>query len=83
MRRCHASTGRAMYFTSITIIAGFSILVLSNFNPTIYFGLLTGTAMLIALLCNLTVLPSLLLTIKPNFHLHATAREIAAQQQAK
>lgn len=83
IRRCHASTGRAMYFTSITIIAGFSILVLSNFNPTIYFGLLTGTAMLIALLCNLTVLPSLLLTIKPNFHLHATAREIAAQQQAK
>lgn len=83
MRRCHVSTGRAMYFTSMTIIAGFSILVLSNFIPTIYFGLLTGTAMLIALLCNLTVLPSLLLTIKPKLHMHATAREIAAQQQAK
>ncbi|HLR16750.1 MAG TPA: MMPL family transporter [Alcanivoracaceae bacterium] len=82
MRRCHRSTGRAMYFTSITIIAGFSILVLSNFNPTIYFGLLTGTAMLIALFCNLTVLPALLLTVKPKLHLHATAREIDSQREA-
>lgn len=81
MRRCHASTGRAMYFTSITIIAGFSILVLSNFKPTIYFGLLTGTAMLIALLCNLSVLPSLLLALKPKLHLHATAREVAKHHE--
>lgn len=81
MRRCHASTGRAMYFTSIAIMAGFSILTLSNFNPTIYFGLLTGSAMLIALLCNLTVLPSLLLAVKPKLHLHATAREVAQQNQ--
>lgn len=83
MKRCHRSTGRAMYFTSMTIIAGFSILVLSNFNPTIYFGLLTGTAMLIALFCNLTVLPSLLLTVKPKLHLHATAREVARQAEAQ
>lgn len=81
MRRCHRNTGRAMYFTSMTIVAGFSILVLSNFNPTIYFGLLTGAAMLIALFCNLTVLPALLLTIKPKLHMHATAREIATQRE--
>ena len=65
VKRCHNSIGRAMYYTSITIIAGFSILALSNFIPTIYFGLLTGLAMLIALLGALTLLPSLLLSFKP------------------
>jgi len=65
MKRSHGSIGRAMYYTSVTIIAGFSILTLSNFNPTVYFGLLTGAAMGMALLCNLTVLPALLTTLKP------------------
>ncbi|MBQ0754790.1 MAG: RND family transporter [Gammaproteobacteria bacterium] len=65
MKRCHASIGKAMYYTSITIIAGFSILTLSNFNPTVYFGVLTGLAMLMALLCNLTLLPALLITFRP------------------
>ena len=54
-----------MYYTSITIIIGFSILVLSKFIPSIYFGLLTGLAMLIALLAALTLLPQLLIIIKP------------------
>jgi predicted RND superfamily exporter protein len=65
MKRCHSSIGKAMYYTSITIIAGFSILTLSNFNPTVYFGVLTGLAMLMALLCNLTLLPALLITFRP------------------
>ncbi|MDX1804405.1 MAG: efflux RND transporter permease subunit [Alcanivorax sp.] len=65
MKRCHGSIGKAMYYTSLTIIAGFSILALSNFNPTVYFGLLTGLAMLVALLSNLTLLPALLITFKP------------------
>ena len=65
VKRCHNSIGRAMYYTSVTIIAGFSILALSNFTPTIYFGLLTGLAMLIALLGALTLLPSLLMSLKP------------------
>ena len=65
VKRCHNSIGRAMYYTSVTIIAGFSILALSNFIPTIYFGLLTGLAMLIALLGALTLLPSLLMSFKP------------------
>jgi predicted RND superfamily exporter protein len=54
-----------MYYTSLTIAVGFSILALSNFIPTIYFGLLTGFAMLMALLSNLTLLPALLLLVKP------------------
>tara|TARA_B110000902_G_scaffold19426_1_gene22093 strand:- start:623 stop:1066 length:444 start_codon:yes stop_codon:yes gene_type:complete len=62
---CHNSIGRAMYFTSMTIVAGFSILALSNFIPTIVFGLLTSLAMLVALVGSLTLLPQLLATFKP------------------
>jgi predicted RND superfamily exporter protein len=65
MYRCHASIGRAMYYTSITITIGFSILVLSNFIPTIYFGLFTGMAMVMALLADLILLPRLLILFKP------------------
>jgi len=63
--RCHGSIGYAMYYTSLTIIIGFSILVLSNFIPSIYFGLLTGLAMLIALFAALTLLPQMLIYFKP------------------
>ena len=62
---CHANIGRAVFYTAITIIVGFSILVLSNFIPTIYFGLLTALAMFIALLAALTLLPRLILLWKP------------------
>ena len=62
---CHNSIGRAMYFTSMTIVAGFSILSLSNFIPSIVFGLLTSFAMLVALVGSLTLLPQLLMTFKP------------------
>jgi predicted RND superfamily exporter protein len=65
LHRCHGSIGHAMYYTSVTIIIGFSILVLSNFIPSIYFGLLTGLAMLIALMAALTLLPQLLVVFKP------------------
>jgi len=63
--RCHNSIGRAMYYTSLIITAGFSILALSNFIPTIYFGLLTGAAMITALIANLTLLPLLIAIFKP------------------
>lgn len=65
MHFCHDSIGRAMYFTSMTIVAGFSILILSNFIPTGIFGLLTSLAMLVALTGSLTLLPQLLATFKP------------------
>jgi predicted RND superfamily exporter protein len=65
MHRCHGSIGHAMYYTSVTIVIGFSVLVLSNFIPSIYFGLLTGLAMLIALIAALTLLPKLIVVFKP------------------
>ena len=65
MHRAHASIGRALFYTAITIIVGFSILALSNFIPSIYFGLLTGLAMSAALLGSMTLLPKLILLTKP------------------
>ena len=60
-----------MYYTSVTIILGFSILTLSQFVPTIYFGLLTGFAMLVALLANMTLLPVLLVKFRGESHRYA------------
>jgi len=58
--RCHRNIGRAIYYTSITIMLGFSILAFSQFVPTIYFGLLTSLAMLTSLLANMALLPTLI-----------------------
>jgi predicted RND superfamily exporter protein len=74
IKRSHATIGRAMYYTSVTIMLGFSILALSRFVPTIYFGLLTGLAMLVALLANLALLPVLIATF------HAEGRLTAADR---
>ena len=63
--RCHSTVGVAILNTSITIVFGFSILVLSNFIPTIYFGVFTGIAMLLAMISVLTLLPKLILIFKP------------------
>ncbi|MFL2896576.1 MAG: RND family transporter [Candidatus Pelagibacter sp.] len=67
LKLCHSSVGIAILNTSITIVFGFSILVMSNFIPTIYFGVFTGIAMLLAMISVLTLLPALLLIFKP-FH---------------
>ncbi len=63
--KCHSTVGIAILNTSITIVFGFSILILSNFIPTIYFGVFTGIAMLLAMISVLTLLPKLILTLKP------------------
>ncbi len=65
MHRSHSSVGYAMYYTTFTIMLGFSILILSNFTPTVYFGFLTMAAMLMALLGAILLLPVLLLVFKP------------------
>ncbi len=63
--KCHKTVGIAILNTSITIVFGFSILILSNFIPTIYFGIFTGIAMLLAMISVLTLLPKLLIIYKP------------------
>ncbi|MFT6955796.1 MAG: putative RND superfamily exporter protein [Halieaceae bacterium] len=65
MYRCHASIGRALYYTTMTVVIGFSMLTLSNFNPSIYFGLLTVLAMIAAVLGALLLLPRLIILFRP------------------
>lgn len=64
VKRSHNSIGHALYYTTVTVVLGFSILALSNFIPTIYFGLLSGLAMTTALIANLMLLPVLLVKFK-------------------
>jgi hypothetical protein len=64
IKRCHGSIGYALYYTTVTVVLGFSILSLSNFIPTIYFGLLSGLAMITALVANLMLLPVLIARYK-------------------
>jgi len=65
MQRTHRSTGRAIFYTTITISVGFMVMVLSNFMPSVYFGLFTAVAMLSAMLVDLTILPALLGLFRP------------------
>jgi len=74
--RCHRSIGRAIYYTSVTIMLGFSILVLSKFIPTIYFGILTSLAMLVALVANMTLLPLLIVAFRTT---GVTRKKLAAE----
>ena len=79
MHRSHASIGRAMLYTSVIITAGFSVLSLSNFVPTVYFGLFAGFAMIAALLANLTVLPKLLVMLRPLDARMTSMREVGRE----
>lgn len=62
---CHRTVGKAIVNASLTIVFGFSILILSNFIPSIYFGIFTGLAMLTAMTLVLTLMPQLISIIKP------------------
>jgi predicted RND superfamily exporter protein len=65
MHRSHGSIGRAMYYTTLTVVVGFSMLTLSNFTPSIYFGVLTVLAMIAAVTGALLLLPKLILVFQP------------------
>ena len=64
LKNAHLTTGRAIFYTATTIAAGFCILSLSNFYPTVLFGLFTALAMLLAYISSLTLLPNLLVKYK-------------------
>jgi len=68
MHRTHSSIGLAIFYTAITVSIGFLVLVLSNFIPSIYFGVFMAIAMLSAVLVNLTLLPKLLIIFKPKIN---------------
>ena len=64
-KNTHITIGKALLFTSMTIIFGFLSLSMSNFNPTVYFGIFTALAMTMAILSSLVLLPALLIKLKP------------------
>jgi predicted RND superfamily exporter protein len=65
MFRSHGSIGRAMYYTTLTVVVGFAMLTLSNFTPSLYFGVLTVVAMIAAVAGALLLLPKLILIFRP------------------
>lgn len=65
MYRCHNTIGRALSYSMITIVFGFAVMTLSNFLPTVYFGIFTGIAMFLALVASHSLLPMLILLVKP------------------
>ena len=64
LKNAHSTTGRAIFYTASTISAGFCILSLSNFFPTVLFGVFTSIAMILAFVSSLTLLPNLLVKYK-------------------
>ena len=65
IKNSHATIGRAMFYTSLTIVLGFMILVSSNFNPSVFFGIFTSFSMIVAILAALMLLPVLIRHLKP------------------
>jgi predicted RND superfamily exporter protein len=68
MHRAHNSIGVSMFYTAATVAIGFLVLILSNFIPSIYFGIFMAIAMLSAVIVNLTLLPKLLIIFKPRMN---------------
>ena len=64
IKKAHNNVGNAVLTTSLTIAFGFSVLILSNFIPTILFGLFTALAMILAMLGVLITLPTLIYKYK-------------------
>ena len=65
IKNSHSTIGRAMFYTSLTIVLGFMILVSSNFNPSVFFGIFTSFSMVVAILAALMLLPVLIRHLKP------------------
>ena len=59
------TTGKAAVITSLTLVAGFWCLLLGSFNPTIYFGFLSGITMITAVFGDLFLLPASLILFLP------------------
>ena len=57
-------TGLSMFYTSIVLFFGFSVFIVSNFGGTVALGALVSGTLLLAMLSNLLLLPSLLLSLE-------------------
>ncbi|OQY40424.1 MAG: hypothetical protein B6229_01860, partial [Spirochaetaceae bacterium 4572_7] len=61
------SSGKAIIFNALSVAAGFSVLIKSNFNPLMYLGILISITMLVASMASLTIMPGLFNIFKPKF----------------
>lgn len=80
MRSVHNSVGRAVVFSTLALIVGFTALCLSQFIPTIYFGVLVSLSMIGGMAGNLVILPLLLKLITPRDEVPPAAEEAPLDQ---
>ncbi|MGB5236800.1 MAG: MMPL family transporter [Flavobacteriaceae bacterium] len=57
-------TGVSMFYTSIVLFFGFSVFIISSFGGTVALGALVSATLLFAMLANLVLLPSLLISLE-------------------
>lgn len=70
-------TGVSMFYTSIVLFFGFSVFTISSFGGTVALGALVSATLLFAMLANLLLLPSLLLSLEKNIANKATLKKPA------
>lgn len=66
IKKTNQTVGYALFYTTLVIVLGFFALFFSDFVPSVLFGLLTGFAMILALLTDICILPAMLKTFIPN-----------------
>ncbi len=72
-------TGVSMFYTSIVLFFGFSVFTISSFGGTVALGGLVSATLLFAMLANLLLLPSLLLSLEKNIANEETLKEPALE----
>ena len=60
VRRTMLTAGRAMLFTTLVLVTGFWLFMLATLNNVFFFGLLTGTTLILALLADFLLAPAML-----------------------
>ena len=68
-------TGISMFYTSVVLLSGFSVFLLSSFGGTKALGGLISTTLLFAMMTNLILLPSLLLALERSLSNKQTIKE--------
>jgi len=61
VRYVYRETATAIIFTSVVLVLGFGVFIFSQFNLNVYFGILTAIVLFFAVLCDLLLLPAILL----------------------
>ena len=63
VRQTLLTSGRAMLFTTLVLVTGFWLFMLATLNNVFYFGLLTGVALIFALLADFLLAPAMIMLV--------------------